>query len=76
MALRVIGSDVTVAAADDLANRPDILATLDLHQSLRMICIENNSMSDQLRNQFVRLKGMSVFVEETADYLRQLYCLT
>ena len=29
---------------------------------LRMICIEDNSMSDQMRKQFGGLKGMSVFV--------------
>ena len=29
---------------------------------LRMICIEDNSMSDQMRKQFGCLRGMSVFV--------------
>ena len=29
---------------------------------LRMICIEDNSMSDQMRKQFGSLRGMSVFV--------------
>ena len=29
---------------------------------LRLICIEDNSMSDQMRKQFGGLKGMSVFV--------------
>ena len=29
---------------------------------LRMICIEDNSMSDQMRKQFGGLRGMSVFV--------------
>jgi hypothetical protein len=27
-----------------------------------MICIEDNSMSDQMRKQFGSLRGMSVFV--------------